>query len=615
MMRLFTKISLLLFCINAYGELFAEQQYEFSTDSPIYVTGDIHGAYNEIETSLKNLGLIDEQNNWSGGTAHFVSLGDLVDRGPASRKVLDLFMRLQPQAEQAGGKFHIVLGNHDIMNLRGDWRYLSTEEINEFAEEETEARRSEAYLKYIQWHQLPDTAASQKEFNDKFPEGFFAHWDGFSPSGKYGQWLLQQPFILKINEELFAHGGISKRLESKSLSRINQQLKSELLDYIRYWNYFMENNQLAFDTGIRERLTYITNVEESPEKETFLNLNKSLTFSIFGPTWYRGTALCHPYFEQDELTKKLRSWDVSRLWVGHTTTPENKIQTRYEGQLIMMDTGTLHSYYKGQPSIARIEKDGKTSYYDGLTGEQTTTVKAANREQANPYNMTDEEVENFLKTAEITSQVETVDGITNPFKVTLEKDGKKMHGIFKYKDSHVMAHKGTWTTSRDMADRYIYELVAYKLDRILGIGLVPVTVERRHNDVPGIIQLWLNGLVSQWDYINKKVPYAGMCDYTDQLNMMDTFDYLIMNRDRNQTNILFSEHDGQIWLIDQSRSFGTSIRRPKMQKTYLIKVTDTFKEKLRELSKEQLEEMSPWLHSKQIRAIWRRRGKLLRNDF
>ena len=63
-----------------------------------------------------------------GGEAHLVSLGDLLDRGNDSRAVMDLLMRLQEQAQQAGGRVHVVFGNHEQMNLIGDLRYVSADE-------------------------------------------------------------------------------------------------------------------------------------------------------------------------------------------------------------------------------------------------------------------------------------------------------------------------------------------------------------------------------------------------------------------------------------------------------------------------------------------------------
>ena len=62
--------------------------------------------------------------HWAAGRAHVVSLGDLLDRGADSRKVMDLLMRLQGEAAAAGGQLHVVLGNHEAMNLLGDLRYV-----------------------------------------------------------------------------------------------------------------------------------------------------------------------------------------------------------------------------------------------------------------------------------------------------------------------------------------------------------------------------------------------------------------------------------------------------------------------------------------------------------
>jgi hypothetical protein len=81
--------------------------------------GDVHGALDEFVVVLRGVELVDEELNWIGGRTHLVSLGDLVDRGDYGRQVMDLVMRLQAEAEAAGGAVHIVLGNHEVMNLVG----------------------------------------------------------------------------------------------------------------------------------------------------------------------------------------------------------------------------------------------------------------------------------------------------------------------------------------------------------------------------------------------------------------------------------------------------------------------------------------------------------------
>ena len=76
---------------------------------------------------------IDESQDWRGGDTHLVSLGDLLERGPDSRKILDLLMHLEREAREAGGAVNLVLGNHEVVNVVGDRRYVSEAEYAAFA--------------------------------------------------------------------------------------------------------------------------------------------------------------------------------------------------------------------------------------------------------------------------------------------------------------------------------------------------------------------------------------------------------------------------------------------------------------------------------------------------
>ena len=93
---------------------------------------DVHGAYDELVALLRSQGLVDGSLRWSGADTQLVSLGDLLDRGPDSRRVLDLLMRLEGEARTAGGAVHVLLGNHEVMNIVGDLRYVSAGEYAAF---------------------------------------------------------------------------------------------------------------------------------------------------------------------------------------------------------------------------------------------------------------------------------------------------------------------------------------------------------------------------------------------------------------------------------------------------------------------------------------------------
>jgi len=410
-------------------------------------------------------------------------------------------------------------------------------------------------------------------------------------------------------------GGLSHKIQNIELESINRQLRAELKSYLQNYDYFLDKGQLYFDIPFKQRKAYIKKLEDSRQKDDFLSSHKSLAFSRFGPSWYRGNSLCHSYFEEDIVTGQLQKWDASRLWVGHIRTQKSTVQSRFSGQLMMMDAKVIDPSLPYHSWVARIDNNHQVSFINSLTSQTASAEPMINREFRNPYHMSDEQLENFLLTAQITNKENTKEGRTKPYKLTLEKDGVKMFGIFKYKDSKPFTHKGSWSSTKEKADRYHYEVAAYKLDRILDIGLVPVTVERNIDGRNGIIQVWIDGLISDLAMREKKVAYKGFCDPFAQVNMMDTFDYLIANKDRNQTNIMFSENDWQIWFIDHSRAFSAKTKRNKALKKLTIQPTQAFKHALKSLTIEQLDELRAWLHHRQVDAIWRRKNNLIKGKF
>src|SRR3981081_2430132 len=113
----------------------------------IVAVGDVHGDYDQLVAVLRSAGIIDEQGNWNGGKTHLVQNGDVLDRGPDSRKAMDLLMRLEKQASEAGGYVHALIGNHEAMNVYGDLRYTSPGEFAAFRDESSEKVREAAFQK------------------------------------------------------------------------------------------------------------------------------------------------------------------------------------------------------------------------------------------------------------------------------------------------------------------------------------------------------------------------------------------------------------------------------------------------------------------------------------
>ncbi len=169
----------------------AAEQDTWANVERIVAVGDLHGDCEQFAKALSAAGVIDDKNDWAAGKTHLVQLGDVLDRGPDSRRAMDLLMKLEAQAAKAGGAVHPLLGNHEAMVVLGDWRYLTPEETASFGGE-AELRKA------------------------------------MSPQGVYGKWIRSHNTVVKINGILFAHAGIGAACARKSLAEINQAIRQEL---------------------------------------------------------------------------------------------------------------------------------------------------------------------------------------------------------------------------------------------------------------------------------------------------------------------------------------------------------------------------------------------------
>jgi len=185
--------------------------------SRIVAVGDIHGDYDRLLGILEQAGLIDASQQWIGGTAILVQTGDFLDRGPKSRQVMDLLMALEKQAPKAGGQVVVLLGNHEVMNLMGDLRYVSPEEFSSYAAPDSEKRRQRAYREagelareYARLRRLSGPGfklETEAEWMEAHPPGLVEHREAFGPTGKYGGWLRDHPVIAQVGDVVFVHGG------------------------------------------------------------------------------------------------------------------------------------------------------------------------------------------------------------------------------------------------------------------------------------------------------------------------------------------------------------------------------------------------------------------------
>ena len=193
--------------------------------------------------------------------------------------------------------------------------------------------------------------------------------------------------------------------------------------------------------------------------------------------------------------------------------------------------------------------------------------------------------EEFLKTANITASEQMIgsDAVTKPYKLTLEKDGVVRFGLWKNIDGRPGGYIDSWK----------YEIAAYKMDRILGLDMVPPTIERRFKEERGSLQLWVDSQMSLKKKEDDKIKTPSYKVYPWNLAtyLERAFDNLIGNEDRHMNNILITK-DWGLYLIDHSRSFRTSkkftdqlIYRKggKEGDKFMLKLPRAFVEKLRRL--------------------------------
>ncbi len=294
----------------------------------IVAIGDVHGDYGQFVMLLRAAGLIDENQDWIGAESHLVQTGDVPDRGPDTRKVLDLLMKLEKQAKKKKGFVHCLIGNHEAMNVYGDLRYIHPGEFEAFAGPRSAEIRDKMYERHVQEVKrnpppkgLPSFGRTYREQWDKaHPLGYFEHRLNFGPAGKYGKWISKHNVIIKINDILFLHGGLSPKYAASTVREINDQAREELRD--------------------------------------FAKLQGGLVTDSEGPLWYRGLALSSEDSEDPEaanLAAVLTQFDAKRMVLGHTVT-EGAVMPRFDGRVLLIDVG-MSAVYGGRSACLLVEND------------------------------------------------------------------------------------------------------------------------------------------------------------------------------------------------------------------------------------------------------------------
>ncbi|WWC59955.1 uncharacterized protein I303_102518 [Kwoniella dejecticola CBS 10117] len=266
----------------------------------LVAVGDLHGDIQNAQKVLRMAGLIDSQANWIGGQDILVQTGDIVDRGAHALDIYKLMQKLRGQAAGKGGRVLSILGNHEIMNAIGDWRYVTQDDIKEFGGTK---RRQEALAK-----------------------------DGWLGA----EWLANYSVTAKVPLSPYTH--------SPALSFTHGSLRPSFPNLLPYPKKINELGYSLLSKALTPPLVppYPPNPYSGlPKGHT---REEAELYAEGGPLWWRGLAEREDEKQVCQWAEELKTkLGVRRIIGGHTPNFE-RIVSRCNGSIIIIDTGISSAY-------------------------------------------------------------------------------------------------------------------------------------------------------------------------------------------------------------------------------------------------------------------------------
>lgn len=265
----------------------------------LVAVGDVHGDLSATRAALRAAGAIDGEDRWIGKDLVVVQTGDVLDRGDDEQAIMDLFDRLEDDAAAAGGAFIVLIGNHELMNAAGDFRYVTPGGMRDFDDVPG--------VDGAKWPNVPEAARTR-----------FA---ALAPGGKYAAWYAKHAVIAIVGDAVFSHAGVVGDFVTQ-VAEINRSA--------RCW--------LAGNEGGPQQPPLSLTSDDSP---------------VWTREWGSGSANC------DALAMTLKSLDAKQMIVGHTVQDDG-ITSDCNGALWRIDVGLAKNYggpiqvlevYPGPPKV------------------------------------------------------------------------------------------------------------------------------------------------------------------------------------------------------------------------------------------------------------------------
>lgn len=362
----------------------------------IVAVADIHGSLSGLTQILRAAGIVDGANAWIGGNARLVQTGDFLDRGADVRQVMDLLMRLESEARRGGGSVEVLFGNHEGMNLLHDFRDVAPGAYAAFADRRSDERRRRAFDAHAALARRAGERLEQEAWMAAHPPGYVEYVEALAPRGRYGRWIRSRKVAVQIDGTLFMHAGLPPET-TQSLEEINRTVEREIRTWDGIVDALVRQRSITRTFRVQEivnaaqvEIGRIALAQRAGEPlgdhvtpvllEGLQHMERIDTWALIspgGPLWYRGLATL-PADAGPDVEALLRRFGAQRAFLGHTPQLPGRVNTRFEGRVILGDTGMLSDFYKGgRPAAVELQGDQVTAIYtsgrEPLTAENTGT--------------------------------------------------------------------------------------------------------------------------------------------------------------------------------------------------------------------------------------------------
>ncbi|HOU89945.1 MAG TPA: metallophosphoesterase [Polyangiaceae bacterium] len=271
----------------------------------LVAVGDLHGDLAAARAALRLAGAVDERDRWIGSSLVVVQTGDVLDRGDDERELLAWLDRVAAAARDAGGALHRLVGNHEVLNVQGDLRYVTSAGLAAFA--------------------TPGEGGDTDPRLARFAVEARGRARAFLPGGPLARHLAEQPVVLVVGDSVFVHGGLREA-------------------HLRYGVTRLEREARAFMTGEGGAPPALVG-EESP---------------VWSRRYSDDPLAPGACAEAERVTTAL---GVARMVVGHTVQ-QSGITSACEGRVWRIDVG-LSAYYGGGLGALEITAAGARALRPG----------------------------------------------------------------------------------------------------------------------------------------------------------------------------------------------------------------------------------------------------------